>query len=302
MYDLMILGGGPAGLAAAVYAIRRRLNVLLIGDNLGGKTGWHLDVPWLEEHHVITGEEVVRKLKGEIQDLDYARVLDRATRVETIDGGFRAHIASGDRFEARALVIATGARPQTLHVRGEEKYRYKGVTYSALSYAPAMADKTVAVIGDGPLALRSTAELLHSAARVYLIAPTAGMLETPLGRCLQDESHFSMYEGYFVSEIRGRDYAEELVVRSGDGIARSLKVDCIFVEVGLAPNSEPVRHLVRCDEKGHILIDHRARTSRQGVFAAGDVTNACVEQVLVAVGEGIKATLSASEYLLSSEF
>ncbi len=302
MYDFMILGGGPAGLAAAVYAIRKRLNVILVGDNLGGKTGWHLDVPWLEQHHVITGEEIVRKMKGEIRYLDFARVLDRAIRVDTIAGGFRVHIASGDQFDARALLVATGAHPQTLRIPGEEKYRFKGVTYSAISYASAMVDKTVAVIGDGPLALRSTAELLRSAARVYLIAPTAGILETPLGRRLQDAPHFSMYEGYFVSEIQGRDYAEAIVVRNGDGIARSLKVDCVFVEVDLIPDSELVCHLVRCDDQGHILVDHRNRTSREGVFAAGDVTNVYAEQVLIAVGEGTKAALSVSEYLLSSEF
>lgn len=302
MYDLMILGGGPAGMAAAAYAVRRRLNVLLIGDNLGGKTGWHLDVPWLEAQHVIAGEEVVRKLKSDISYLDCARVLDRATRVEVIPGGYRAHIASGDQFDARALLIATGAHPQTLHVPGEETYRFKGLAYSALSYAPAMTGKTVAVIGDGPLALRSTAELLHAAARVYLIAPNAGMLETALGRRLQDAPHFAMYEGYYVSAIQGGDYAEEIVVRNGDGIARSLKVDCVFVEVDLVPNSELVNHLVRCDDKGRIQIDHRSRTSRDGIFAAGDVTNVYAEQVLIAVGEGTKAALSVFEYLLCSEF
>ncbi len=282
MYDLMILGGGPAGMAAAVYAVRRRLSVLLIGDNLGGKTGWHLDVPWLEAHHVITGEEVVRKLKRDLSDLDCARVLDRASRVEVIPGGYRAHIASGDRFDARALLVATGSRPRALHVPGEEKYRFKGVAYSALSYAPAMTGKTVAVIGDGPLALRSTAELLHAAARVHLVAPTAGMLETPLGRCLQDAPHLAMYEGYFVSAIQGGDYAEELIVQ--------------------IPNSELVRHLVRCDDQGRIQVDHRSRTSRDGIFAAGDVSDVYAEQVLIAVGEGTKAALSVFEYLLCSEF
>lgn len=302
MYDLMILGGGPAGMAAGVYAVRRRLSVLLIGDNLGGKTGWHLDVPWLEAQHVITGEEVVRKLKRDLSELDCARVLDRASRVEVIPGGYRAHIASGDQFDARALLVATGSRPQTLHVPGEEQYRFKGLAYSALSYAPAMAGKTVAVIGDGPLALRSTAELLRAAARVYLVAPTAGMLETPLGRCLQDAPHFAMYEGYFVSAIQGGDYAEEIIVRNGDGTARSLKVDCVFVEVDLIPNSELVNHLVRCDDKGRIQVDHRSRTSRNGIFAAGDVTDVYAEQVLIAVGEGTKAALSVFEYLLCSEF
>ncbi len=302
MYDLMILGGGPAGMAAAAYAVRRRLRVLLIGDNRGGKTGWHLDVPWLEAHHVITGEEVVRKLKSDIGYLDCARVLDRATCVEGIAGGYRAHIASGDRFDARALLVATGSRPQTLHVPGEETYRFKGLAYSALSYAPAMAGKTVAVIGDGPLALRSTAELLHAAAHVYLIAPTAGMLETALGRRLQDAPHFAMYEGYHVFAIQGGDFVEEIVVRNGDGVARSLKIDCVFVEVDLMPNSELVKHLVRCDDKGRIEIDHRSRTSREGIFAAGDVTNVYAEQVLIAVGEGTKAALSVIEYLLCSEF
>ncbi|MFZ1596985.1 MAG: FAD-dependent oxidoreductase [Anaerolineae bacterium] len=299
MYDLIIIGGGPAGLAAAVYALRQHLKLLLIGDQMGGRVGWRLDVPWLENRHSISGEEVVRTLKAELQLRHLPRVLDRAIQIDALEDHYRVRTATGE-FTTRALLLSTGASPQRMGVPGEETFYLRGLSYSAITYASAMLDKTVAVIGDGPLALRSAAELARAAARVYLVAGDPACRATAWGQWLAALPHLTWLLDYQVEAIYGDDYVEALAVRGPAGL-QTLKVNCIFVEIGLQANAGLVTELVDCDAQGHVRVDNRNRTSRPGLFAAGDVTDVHAEQVLIAIGEGAKAALSISEYLATWE-
>ena len=299
MYDLIIIGGGPAGLAAAAYALRQHLNLLLIGDQMGGRVGWRLDVPWLEKHHSLAGEDVVRTLKAEVHLRHLPRVLDRALQVDAFNDHYQVRTVAGV-FEARTLLIATGVYPQRLQVPGEETFYLRGLSYSAITYASAMLDRTVAVIGDGPLALRSAAELVRAAARVYLVAADPACRASPWGRRLAEAPHLTWLTGYRVEAIQGTEYVEELVVRGTHG-AQTLKVDCVFVETGLHANSNLVAHLVQHDAQGRIIVDNRNRSSQPGIYAAGDVTDVYAEQILIAVGEGAKSALSISEYLAELE-
>lgn len=298
MYDLIILGGGPAGLTATVYAIRKRLETLLITKDLGGKTNWHLELPDVDLHHVITGEEVVSRFRSQIDYLDFARVMDGAESVNAIDGGYTIKTKSGRTFETKAVIVATGARARRLGVPGERDFLMRGLCYSAVSYAPLFIDRQAAVVGDGDLALRGAAELAQIARHVYLVAPEKGHLESRLGQKLLQQPNVTLLQGYRVQEIKGDRYARSLIVQDGNE-SRELVVDAIFVELDLIPNSEIVAHLVELDSKGRIIVDSRNATNRPGLFAAGDVSSVHAEQVLIAVGEGAKAALSAYEYLLN---
>lgn len=298
MYDLIILGGGPAGLTATVYAIRKRLETLLITKDLGGKTNWHLELPDVDLHHVITGEEVVSRFRSQIDYLDFARVMDGAESVNAIEGGYTIKTKSGRTFETKAVIVATGARARRLGVPGERDFLMRGLCYSAVSYAPLFIDRQAAVVGDGDLALRGAAELAQIARHVYLVAPEKGQLESRLGQKLLQQPNVTLLQGYRVQEIKGDRYARSLIVQDGNG-SRELVVDAIFIELDLIPNSEIVAHLVELDSKGRIIVDSRNATSRPGLFAAGDVSSVHAEQVLIAVGEGAKAALSAYEYLLN---
>jgi len=298
MYDLIVLGGGPAGLTATVYAIRKRLETLLITKDLGGKTNWHLELPDVDLHHVITGEEVVSRFRSQIDYLDFARIMDGAESVNTIDGGYIIKTKSGRTFEAKAVIVATGARARRLGVPGERDFLMRGLCYSAVSYAPLFIDRQAAVVGDGDLALRGAAELAQIARHVYLVAPEKGQLESRLGQKLLQQPNVTLLQGYRVQEIKGDRYARSLIVQDGNE-SRELVVDAIFVELDLIPNSEIVAHLVELDSKGRIIVDSRNATNRPGLFAAGDVSSVHAEQVLIAVGEGAKAALSAYEYLLN---
>ncbi len=300
MYDLIILGGGPAGLTAAVYAIRKRLDVLLVSPDLGGKTGWHMYLPDnLERFQTITGDDVVNRFKSQIEYLEFARVLEHGERVEAIKGGYAVKTKEGNRYEAKAVVVATGAGARKLDVPGESKYRLRGLAYSAVSYAPLFIDRTAAVVGEGELGLRSALELAQIAREVYLIVPSLSVLDSTLGKKLKASKNVSVLDGYKVKEVKGEEkYAKSIVVTRG-AEEKELAVDVTFVELDLVPNSDPVADLVKLNEKKQIVVDCSNHTSRPGIFAAGDVTDTCAEQVLICIGEGAKAALSAYEYILS---
>lgn len=299
MYDLIILGGGPAGLTAAVYAIRKRLNVLLISPELGGKSGWRLHLPdAMERFQVITGEEVVHRFKSEVEYLEFTRTFEAAEKVDAVAGGFAVTTKAGNRYEAQAIIVATGAGGVRLNVPGEAKYRLRGLAYSAVSYAPLFIGRTAAVVGEGDLGIRSALELAQNARQVYLITATQAGLDTPAGQKLQASSNVTILAGYRVKEIKGDDsYARSIVVTKGEEEVE-LAVDVTFVELNLTPHSECVADLVQLNKQQQIVIDRNNQTSRAGIFAAGDVTDTFAEQVLIAIGEGAKAALAAYEYIL----
>lgn len=298
MYDLIIVGGGPAGLTAAIYAIRKRLNVFLVSQDLGGKTNYRMEAADVDPNHVIRGLEIVEKFWRELDYLEFARHLEPVTRITKDGEYFYVQTAGGDRLEAKSVILATGARVQQLGVPGEKEFIGRGVSYSAVSHAPLFIGKKTAVIGAGPLALRAVTELSLSADTVHLITPGPDMLATPLVKRLATDLKVVLWEGYSVQEIVGTAYAERILMESSDGAKAEIEADGIFIELGLIPNTEPVQGLVDLDDLGRVMIDNHNQTSCRGLFAAGDVTDAFAEQILIAVGEGAKAALSAYDYLL----
>lgn len=298
MYDLIIIGGGPAGLTAAIYAIRKRLNVLLLTKDFGGKTNFRLALPWIQEYQVVRGLEVVNKFRSELEYLDFARHLEDVQKITRQNGGFGVTTKGGAELEAKAIIIATGAKQVRMGVPGEKEFTMKGLCYSAISYAPLFIDKTTIVIGDSDLALRSAGELSTVAKHVYMVCQDAKMFTAPLGRKLQHADNVTVLQGYEVLEVKGDEYARALRLKDPAGKTADYEADAMFVEKALTPNSGMVKDLVQLDESGQIVVDCANKTNVPGLFAAGDVTNGYAEQVLVAVGEGAKAALSAYEYLL----
>jgi thioredoxin reductase len=301
MYDLIIIGGGPAGLTAAVYAIRKRLNFLLVSPDLGGKANARMVIEGVDTFGVINGADVVRRFRNEIEYLDFARVLEKVTKLAKVENRFVVATTSGKQLEARAVILATGADAVRLQVPGADRYFLRGVAYSTVSYAPLYIDKKVALVGAGGIALRAAAELAQIARELYLVAPTHGELDTYLGRKLRAGERVTLFENWEPVLVEGDTFARRLAIRSPQGEERGLDVDAVFVELGLKPHSELVRDWVQVDEDGRVVVNAAAETSVPGLFAAGDVTNAPAEQVLIAIGEGAKAALNAYEYLLSCE-
>lgn len=298
MYDLIVVGGGPAGLTAAIYAIRKRLNVLLVTKNLGGKTNFHLALPWIEDYQVIKGLEIVKKFRSELEYLEFARHMEGVDKITKKGDTFTLTTKGGGELQAKAVIVATGTRQVRLEVPGESEYIMKGLCYSALSYAPIFIDRTVVVVGDADLALRSAGELATVAKHVYMVCEFGEFLELPLGKKLAAASNVTILKGSKVVEIKGDQFARAAVCQDPSGKYTDIEADGIFIEMALVPNSMMVSELAKLDEKGSIIVDSGARTNVPGLYAAGDVTNTYAEQVLVAVGEGAKAALSAYDYLL----
>jgi alkyl hydroperoxide reductase subunit F len=167
-----------------------------------------------------------------------------------------------------------------------------------MSYAPLFVEKRAAVVGDGELALRAACELAQVADTVHLIAPTHGHLDSPVAKKLANSINVVVWDQHKVKAFQGNGFVNRVLVETPDGKEQAVETDGVFIEIGLIPNVEPVAELVELDEAGRIKIDSRNHTSCAGLFAAGDVTDVPAEQVLIAVGEGAKAAISAYEYLL----
>ncbi|MBN1148627.1 MAG: FAD-dependent oxidoreductase [Anaerolineales bacterium] len=299
MYDLIVIGGGPAGLTAMTYAIRKRLNALMVTRDLGGKTQWRLALPWIEDYQVIKGLEVVDKFKRELEYLDFARHMEKVEKVEKDGDHFSVKTSGGGELTARSVIVASGTKQALLRVPGEKEFMMKGLCYSALSYAPLFIDRITVVIGDGALALNAAGELATIAKQVYLVCEGNGeILDSPLGHKLAAAANFTVLKNQEVVEFKGDEFARATVLKGKDGKLTELGSDGIFIEKALRPNSQMVAGLVEMDELDEIKVDCAGRTNVPGIFAAGDVTYGFAEQVLIAVGEGAKAALSAYEYLL----
>lgn len=298
-YDLLIIGGGPAGLTAVAYAIRKRIETMLISENLGGKTNYKFSLPEVDTHLVIDGEELVSKFRNQIEYLDFARHLDKVTKLEQTTGGFVATTSSGASFKGKAAIIATGIMPKQLNIPGEKEFLGRGVSYSTASHAPLFIDMNVAVIGDGPQALQAAAELAQIAKKVSVVGVPSKHVQAWLSESLKRTGRVEVFSDYEVEEIRGDEAVESLLIRSKvDKTEKEVPVKGVFIELGQVPDVRLYANLVKTTAEGRILISENNQTNIPGLFAAGDVTDVNAQQVVIAIGEGANAALSAYNYLL----
>lgn len=297
MYDLIIVGGGPSALAAATYTLGKQLNFLMVYQSIGGKAGARQQLSGAIEEEYLAGAEAVRAFERQITRQEGRALRDRVLAISKVSGVFRVETEHHGVQECEAVIVATGATPIMLDVPGARELLGQGLGYSVTTHTHLMSDKIVAVIGTTVRALRGVAELAQTAQQVYLIAPDATGLMTPLAKALRGRSNVQFFEGYAVQEVIGPFSVERLVVVRDDH-TQALDVDAAFVDLGLLPNSGIVRQIVQTDPDGFIWVDDRNATSLPGMFAAGDVTTAFGEQVLIAIGDGARAALSAYDYLL----
>jgi thioredoxin reductase len=298
MYDLIILGGGAAALSAAMYALGKQLDFLVIYEDIGGKAGTRQSLSGQVEDEYLAGTEAVRLFERRISTQAGRTLRDRVAEVTRLSGVFHVATQHHGVQTSAAVIVATGASPIQLDVPGARELLGQGLGYSATTHVHLLAGKTAAVIGTTVRALRGAAELARTAAQVYLIAPDATGMTTPLAQVLRKRPNVEALTGYQVQQVAGTINVEELVIAREDEIRR-LPVDAAFVDLGLVPNSAMVRRIVQTDLDGFIWVDDRNATTQPGLFAAGDVTTAFGEQVLIAIGEGARAALSAYDYLLA---
>ncbi len=296
MYELIIIGGGPAGISAAAMALNQRVETLIIAEQWGGQTTYEMHLEDRDSRGSLSGETLLESFRRQLDYLDFVRHFDRVVEVTPKQDDFVVETADGDRFDGQSLIIATGAKPERLDVPGAERLAGRGLSYSATTHAGLFLGKDVAVVGNGRRAQWAAASLARKAHQVHLLAPEP-LVTTPLADKLQGMDNLRLTEGAVVKEILGDEFVSGVVVAMPEGEEREIEVKGVFVKLARVPNSSLVRDWIDCDSGGHILVDQRNATSWPGVFAAGDVTIVS-EQALVHMGEGVKAALSAYHTLL----
>ncbi len=299
MYDLMIIGGGPAGLAASVYAARKRLGTLLISVDIGGQVNWTLGVENYLGYQFIEGAGLIDKFHSQVSQFPIdQKIGNRISRLEKIDGGFEAISEANDRYQAKAVILATGKRPRKLNVPGEAELTGRGVTYCAICDGPIFSGQRVAVVGGGNSALEAVLDMVKIAEYVYLVSLTPLTGDAILIQKLKEAKNLSIFIEYQTEKIEGQDFAEGIVIKDlKSGESKPLAVSGVFVEIGLVPNSEVVRGFVELNKWGEVPINRFCETTVPGLYAAGDVTDVPEKQIVIAAGEGAKAGLQAHRYL-----
>jgi NADH-dependent peroxiredoxin subunit F len=299
MYELIIIGAGPAGMTAAVYAARKKLNALLISHDIGGQVLWTAGIENYMGYQFIEGPELMQRFEEQVKQFPLdMKTGERVSSLSQTKGGFEARTDKGESYRTRAAIIATGKRPRQLNVPGEEKLRGRGVTYCAICDGPVFAGENVAVIGGGNSALEAAEDMIKIAEHVYLVSLTPLTGDQILIDKVKAASKLTMFLEHEVLEIKGESRVEGIKIRNlKSKQERELDVGGIFIEIGLIPNSEPFKGIVHLNRLGEIEVSCANETGVAGLFAAGDVTNVPEKQIVVAAGEGAKAALQAHRYL-----
>jgi alkyl hydroperoxide reductase subunit F len=299
MYDLIIVGGGPAGMTAAVYAARKRLNTLLLSKDVGGQVLWTMGVENYMGYQYIEGPELMQKFEEQVKQFPLEQKIGQgASTLSPVDVGFEVRAEGGESYQARAVIVATGKRPRQLNVPGEERLKGRGVTYCAICDGPIFAGEKVAVIGGGNSALEAALDMVKIGDHVYLVSTTPLTGDQILIERVKEASNLTNLLEHEVLSIEGPNRVESLTVRDlKTGAEKKLEVGGVFVEIGLIPNSDVVRDIVKLNRLGEIEVNPACETGVPGLFAAGDVTNVPEKQIVVAAGEGAKAALAAHKYL-----
>lgn len=300
LWDVIIIGGGPAGLTAAVYAARKGLTTLLLTDQLGGQPMLTWGVENYMGYQFISGAELMEKFEEQARhfriDIETGQ---KVSKVELGIGAKTAHTVAGGQFKGRALVIASGKRSRLLGVPGEKEFASCGVSYCATCDGPVFAGQPVMVAGGGNSAVQAALGLAGTSPEVHLVSLTALTGDDVLIEKVNARDNIIQHINFHPVEIKGRGCVESVMIEpAGGGGREEVPVKGVFIEIGLVPNTGFVGEALELNEKGEILVDPDCRTGVPGVFAAGDVTQVRDKQIVVAAGEGAKAALSAHEYLL----
>jgi len=300
MHELVVVGAGPAGITASIYAARKRMEFLVVTRDIGGRTMLSSGIENYTGYQYISGAELAKKFEEHMKEFDIQVKFDEVREVVPSEGGFR--VIGSEGYLGKTVIIATGARPRMLNIPGEREFLNRGVTYCATCDAPLFSGRDVAVIGGGNSGLDATLQLTRIANRVYLIERGNRLMgDESMVEKVRDSGNVRIMTGTEVLEIMGNRFVSGIRVRRG-GSTETLEAQGVFIEIGYVPNSEMVRGLVRLNELGEIVVDQRCRTSVGGIFAAGDVTSVPQKQIIVAAGEGAKAALGAYEYLQTGKW
>ena len=303
VYDVIILGGGPAGLTAAVYCMRKGVSTAILIKSIGGQVAETASVENYMGYKYINGVGLVDKFREQVQQFSIG--YDEGHSVVRIESGVvkKVWLDDGRCLTARTLIIATGKSWRKLGVPGEKEFTGKGVAYCTICDAPLFAGKRVVVAGGGNSGIESALDLAPLASKVTVVQMLDKLTADRI--LIEKLAGFTNVDYIFnsvVTAVKGDDVVSSVSIKNlKDSSIYDLETDGLFVEIGLDPNSLFAKDVVNLNSFSEIEIDEMCSTSAEGIYAAGDVTSVRYKQIIIAAGEGAKAALSACDYIMISE-
>lgn len=293
----MIIGAGPAGMTAALYAKRKGLTLAILADSLGGQMSKSGNIENYPGYEGLPGKQLAEKMRDQLKKLDVEITLDRVSGIERLGDRFRTLTEGGKTLDSRTVIVASGAHWREIGAPGEKEYLNRGVSYCTTCDGPLFADTDVAIVGGGNAAAESVLEMSRIASKIYLVVRSRLKADQILADRIMADPKVTVLQGYAVERITGKDFVEAIQLRSQAGETKALAVSGVFVEIGQDPNTTFLKGLVKTNGQGEIVVDGYCKTSVPGMFACGDVTDVPQKQVVVAAGEGAKAAMSVYTYL-----
>lgn len=300
VYDVIIIGAGIAGLSAALYTARQKMKTLVVSKDLGGQltlTELIENYPAIESS---TGLALAQKVEKQAKKFGATFIYgEEINKIEKKGDIFLVKGIKGE-YITKTLILAFGKTPRELHVKGEQEFKGKGVSYCAICDAAFFKDKPAAVVGEGEPGLEAIELLSRYAKPAYYISRSTVLVgsDENLVKGVLSNNNIRLYLGYTVKEIQGDQKVSRIVISNlKDEKTEVLEVEGVIIEMGYELRTDFVKDLVKLNDKGEIIVDELGKTSMEGVFAAGDVTSTPYKQAVVAAAEGVKAALSAYNYL-----
>ncbi len=301
-YDLIIIGAGPAGITAGIYAARQKMNTLLITKGYGGQVARKAttinNFPGFKE---ISGQELIKKFKEHLDANEVKVVIEEVSNIKKENNNFVVFTKNKKNFFSKAVIIASGADPRPLEVPGEKEFLGKGVSYCAICDGPIFEDKNVAVIGGGNAGFESAIFLSNYVQKIYILEymPEVGAFKS-LQEVVEKSKKTEIITNAELKEIKGDNFVESIIYKNRlNNKEYELKVEGVFIEVGNQPATSFAKGLVDFNERDEIKVDFETyQTKTPGLFAVGDANVGEFKQIITACGEGAKAALAAYRYIL----
>ena len=298
VYDLVVIGAGPAGITASIYAARKKMGLLVISKDIGGQTAWSGDIENYTGYQFITGPELTKRFKDHIAI--YGIKVNEGEDILTLkkDRAIISIRTDNALYQSRSVIIASGKMPKELGVEGEKEFKGKGVAYCATCDGPLFTKKQVAIIGGGNSALDAAIGLERIADKIYIInIEKALTADEVMQDAVKKSSKVTVLNESRIVSVKGNEFVQAIEIEQNN-VKRDIAVEGVFVEIGLVPNSGFAEGVDK-NSLNEIMVNCVCETNIAGIFAAGDVTNVPEKQIIVAAGEGAKAALSAFRYLIN---
>lgn len=301
VYDIIVVGGGPAGLSAALYSRRKGAKVGLIVKDVGGQVVNTSTVENYLGYSSISGEDLMKRFQEHVNNVDvpiskYSAV--EALRVVEDSPIKEVLLSDGSSYKARSIILATGSRSRKLNVPGEEEFLGKGVAYCAICDGPLFAGTEVIIAGGGNSAVEAAIDLAKIASKVTLVHRSQFRADEILIEQLEKLDNVDIHLNTQIQEIVGEKMVTGVnVLDKLAGDAYTIPASGVFVEIGYIPNSEQFKDVIKLNDRREIVVDKYGETNVKGIFSAGDVTDSAYKQIIIAAADGAKCALSANGYL-----